>query len=100
MQGYTNTFTITVNPTKLIIDKTLDPINVNLDSQITPTIDISGSIKTDTEESVSGVTFTCENLPNGLSIDQSTGVILEQQHRSKIQLFLLLNLVVHLMEFN
>ncbi len=75
LEGYTNPFTITVNPTKLVIDKTLDPINANLDSEITPTIDISGLIKTDTEESVSGVTFTCEGLPNGLSINQSTGVI-------------------------
>ena len=63
-------------PTKLLIDKSLNPINANLDNEITPTIDISRLIKTDTGESVSGVTFICEGLPNGLSINESTGVIL------------------------
>lgn len=42
---------------------------------ITATAPLSGHIKTDTGESVSGVTFDCDGLPNGLSINQSTGAI-------------------------
>ena len=77
LEGYTNPFMITVNPTKLVCDDDTIPgdITGNLDSEISPTVSLLNHIKTDTEESVSGVTFTCDDLPNGLSINQSTGVI-------------------------
>ena len=79
LEGYTNTFIISVNPTKLLIDNSLDPINVNLDGEITPTNDISGLIKTDTgivvKDQVNDLKIWSDNLPNGLSINESTGVI-------------------------
>ena len=77
LEGCTNTFTITVNPTKLECDSDTIPGNItgNVDDSITPTSSLLEHIKTDTGESVSGVTFTCTGLPNGLIIDQTTGVI-------------------------
>ncbi len=65
------------NNPKLVCDDDTIPgdITGNLDSEISPTVSLLNHIKTDTGESVSGVTFTCDGLPNGLSINQSTGVI-------------------------
>ncbi len=77
LEGYTNPFTITVNPTKLECNDNTIPGNItgNVNKQITTTTSLLNHIKTDTGESVSGVTFDCNGLPNGLSINQSTGAI-------------------------
>ncbi len=77
LEGYTNPFTITVNPTKLECNDDTIPGNItgNVNKQITTTTSLLNHIKTDTGEAVSGVTFDCNDLPNGLSINQSTGAI-------------------------
>ncbi len=77
LEGYTDPFTITVNPTELECNDGTIPGNItgNVNKQITTTTSLLNHIKTNTGESVSGVTFACDGLPNGLSINQSTGAI-------------------------
>ena len=77
LEGYTNTFTITINPTELECDTDTIPGNItgNVGTPITATEPLSGHIKTDAGESVDDVTFTCTGLPSGLIINKTTGVI-------------------------
>ncbi|MDE6477284.1 MAG: putative Ig domain-containing protein [Mycoplasmoidaceae bacterium] len=80
LYGSSNSFSIIVThsppePTKLLINENIPTIYVK-PNQAVRTSSLNESVATDTSTPITdGLTFSCDNLPSGFSINESTGVI-------------------------